>query len=339
MKRILAIPLAGLGMLSIGFAQTLEEYLRLRKQHGVTSPIDVARLESLTAAKVVELRGLVKGVVSTEDGSLVTLHSGGVDIAFDATNAPGWLLVSDVAARVLIRYDRSLGRSRAAQFLGAAMEYQIAPHDAKPKPAPAAAPKPARAQSQPVSRASKGRPAPLAGSIPGGSAPKKDWQLPASDALPYYAAYIKKQNKRLSDAEATRIANGVIGFSIQYEVDARLIMAMVLVESGFDPTTTSRAGAMGLGQLMPGTAKGMGVANAYDSIENLYGTVRLVRGHLDKYGKQTGGDPYRSLVLALAAYNAGSGAVRKHGGVPPYRETQNYIKKVTAAYRRLTGQG
>ncbi|MCB8931914.1 MAG: lytic transglycosylase domain-containing protein [Chthonomonadaceae bacterium] len=116
-------------------------------------------------------------------------------------------------------------------------------------------------------------------------------------------------------------------------------MAMLMVESGFDPGATSRTGAMGLGQLMPGTARGMGVGNPYDSIENLYGTVRLIRGHLDKYGKQTGNaGSYESLVLALAAYNAGGGAVARHGGVPPYRETQNYIRKVIALYERLSGR-
>ncbi len=113
-------------------------------------------------------------------------------------------------------------------------------------------------------------------------------------------------------------------------------MAMVMVESGFNPSATSRTGAMGLGQLMPGTAAGMGVSHAYDSIENLYGTVRLIRNHIENYQRTTG-DGYTSLVLALAAYNAGAGAVSRHGGVPPYRETQNYVRKVISIYRALCG--
>src|SRR5206468_2837251 len=109
----------------------------------------------------------------------------------------------------------------------------------------------------------------------------RSYSLPASEATPIYASFIRRRNSRLSPNQATRIAEGVIGFSLKYGVDARLIMAMVMVESGFNPSATSRTGAMGLGQLMPGTAAGMGVSNAYDSMDNLYGTVRLIRGHLD----------------------------------------------------------
>ena len=165
--------------------------------------------------------------------------------------------------------------------------------------------------------------------------PTSGWNLAASDALPYYTAFIKNHNKKLSAAEAERIAKGIVGFSIEYGVDARLIMAMVICESDFRPGLVSRAGAMGLGQLMPGTAKGLGVKNPFDSVDNLYGTVKLIRGHLDKYQKEAG--EYEGLILSLAAYNAGSGAVRRHGGVPPYRETQNYVKKVIATYRKLSG--
>ena len=70
-----------------------------------------------------------------------------------------------------------------------------------------------------------------------------------------------------------------------------------------------------------------GISNPYDSVENLYGTVREIRSHLDKYRAETG-DEFQALVLGLAAYNAGEGAVRRHGGVPPYRETQGYVRKV-----------
>jgi soluble lytic murein transglycosylase-like protein len=81
------------------------------------------------------------------------------------------------------------------------------------------------------------------------------------------------------------------------------------------------------------------VVDPYDPIQNLAGTVRLVRGHLERYWQQVGGDPntWEHVVLALAAYNAGSGAVRRHGGVPPYKETQSYIRKVIAVYKQLCG--
>ena len=165
---------------------------------------------------------------------------------------------------------------------------------------------------------------------------RKSWTLPVSEVTPIYADFVRKQNPRLSKAESTQIAKALIGFSLEYGVDARLIIAMVIAESGFNPHSTSRTGAMGLGQLMPGTAKWMGVTNAYDSTDNLYGTVKLIRSHLTQYQKQTG-DEFESIRLALAAYNAGAGAVSRAGGVPHYRETQNYVKKVIGLYYSLCG--
>ena len=89
---------------------------------------------------------------------------------------------------------------------------------------------------------------------------------------------------------------------------------------------------------MPGTARGLGITDAYDTFQNLWGTVRVIRGHIDRYGRQVGHNTYDALVLALAAYNAGSGNVRRHGGVPPFRETQNYIQRVIGLYRALVGE-
>ncbi|MDM7460854.1 MAG: lytic transglycosylase domain-containing protein, partial [bacterium] len=156
--------------------------------------------------------------------------------------------------------------------------------------------------------------------------------------LPEYAHFIRSRNPRLSQEQANQIAWAILRFSAHYGVDPRFIVAIVLVESGFNPDATSRKGAAGLGQLMPGTARGLGVVDPYDPIQNLHGTVKLVRGHLEKYWAQAG-DPngWEHVILALAAYNAGSGAVRKHGGVPPYRETQNYVRKVIRVYKQLCG--
>jgi hypothetical protein len=99
-----------------------------------------------------------------------------------------------------------------------------------------------------------------------------------------------------------------------------LIKAVALVESGFDPEAVSPKGAMGLMQLMPGTAEQYGVRNAFDPGENLLAGAKHLRYLLDEFE----GD----LTLALAAYNAGSGAVRRHGGVPAYRETRDYVRRV-----------
>uniref|UniRef100_UPI00405723F0 lytic transglycosylase domain-containing protein n=1 Tax=Agathobacter sp. TaxID=2021311 RepID=UPI00405723F0 len=112
--------------------------------------------------------------------------------------------------------------------------------------------------------------------------------------------------------------------AIAYDVDAKLLKAIAKAESNFNPSTTSRAGAMGIMQLMPETAKGLGVSNAYDARECIMGGARYIAGKIQSYD----GD----ITLALAAYNAGSGNVRKHGGVPPFKETQNYITKVLGYY-------
>jgi len=111
-------------------------------------------------------------------------------------------------------------------------------------------------------------------------------------------------------------------------IDPALLKGLVSQESGFDPNARSGAGALGLTQLMPGTAAGLGVTNPLDPAQSLQGGAKYLRQQLDRFG----GDE----KLALAAYNAGPGAVQKYGGVPPYRETQNYVNSVlskAAAYR------
>ena len=325
-------------MISAGSAQTLSEYLKVRQSLGITQASGVQALETLVGQRTLEVSGIVKGSVRIGDaGTLILETSDGGEIHVDTSKIPEWLTGSSVPARLLIRASRATETSGLrATLLGAAAEADMRKVDqaAAQKRATASAKTPP--SSSPSTTRQRGRPAKMPGNLPPPPKQTKNWSLPGSDALPYYAQFIRQRNKRLSAAEAEKIARGIIGFSIQYGVDARLIMAMVLVESGFNPSATSRAGAMGLGQLMPGTARGMGVSNAYDTTENLWGTVRLVRGHLEKYNKKTN-DGYEALVLALAAYNAGSGAVRRHGGVPPFRETQNYIRKVITTYQSLIG--
>ena len=111
----------------------------------------------------------------------------------------------------------------------------------------------------------------------------------------------------------------------RHGLDPALVAAVVSVESGFRPEAVSRKGAQGLMQLMPGTAASLGVGDPLDPAQNLDGGAR----HLGQLLTVYGGD----LTRALAAYNAGEGAVQRHGGVPPYRETRAYVKKVLERYR------
>jgi hypothetical protein len=155
-----------------------------------------------------------------------------------------------------------------------------------------------------------------------------------------YRDAIRGMNGDLTEDQVDKITNSILYYSDLNQVDPRLIIAMIIAESGFDVNSTSRTGAMGLGQLEPSTARELGVSNPYDPEQNISGAVRLLRGHLDNYGgapPNAGVIPFDQIALTMAAYNAGPGAVRRYHGVPPYRETQRYVAKVTALYRKMCG--
>jgi soluble lytic murein transglycosylase-like protein len=113
--------------------------------------------------------------------------------------------------------------------------------------------------------------------------------------------------------------------SAKYKIDASLVKAIIMAESNCDPHAVSSKGAQGLMQLMPATAKSLNVTSPFDPRENILGGVKYIKGLMASYG---------DLELALAAYNAGPGNVEKYAGIPPYRETINYVKKVIGYYEK-----
>ena len=122
----------------------------------------------------------------------------------------------------------------------------------------------------------------------------------------------------------------IIQVAGRYEVDPHLIRAIILAESGYNPKAKSKKGARGLMQLMPSTAKSLGVEDIYDPEENIDGGVCYFRSLLDRFD----GD----VQLALAAYNAGSRHVRNYEGIPPFKATQRYIKKVLKFHKKFKMQ-
>lgn len=142
-----------------------------------------------------------------------------------------------------------------------------------------------------------------------GETPKLTWIYPT-----------KKESGKSSVAGGGSFDELIEKISAKYDVDAALVKAVIKAESNFNPKAVSSAGAQGLMQLMPSTAAGLGVMDAFDPEQNVDGGVRFLCDLLKRYSG--------SVELALAAYNAGPGAVDRYGGIPPYQETQTYVNRV-----------
>jgi soluble lytic murein transglycosylase-like protein len=156
----------------------------------------------------------------------------------------------------------------------------------------------------------------------------------SAQAMSAYESAIRYFNPGIDDSDARRIVSAIITDAYQEGVDPRLVVAIIATESSFDKTARSSAGAMGLGQLMPATAADVDVSNADDIDQNVRGTVLTLKGNLEHYAAL---DPQHKFVYAIAAYNAGTGAVDEYHGVPPYDETIRYVWKVVVLWRRLCG--
>jgi soluble lytic murein transglycosylase-like protein len=299
-----------------GNAETYDQALKRYRPVTVREVSVFSSQPSRFLTQAVELRGCVIGVLRSDVETTVLLRLDGGRAVHLRARPEQTLLAAGQYARIVAR----LAQDQA----GVLIFDLLAMTAAQPPPAPGAAGDVRTAQAATRRKgASAAAPAQPRYTLPSRGAPqaKEDRVLDAYErAIAYFNPRLSKERRRI-------IAGHIIDFSRSIGVDARLVMAVVAAESNFNASATSRVGAMGLGQLMPATARGMGVSNAYDTRQNLWAAVRIVRGHLER----NEGD----IALALACYNAGPGAVRKYGGVPPYRETQNYIRKVISIYLQL----
>ncbi|HAQ08333.1 MAG TPA: lytic transglycosylase [Bacillus bacterium] len=153
----------------------------------------------------------------------------------------------------------------------------------------------------------------------------------ATSADDYLRFHNNSSRQMLPQLQFSKVSNSISDFdaivdkaAAAFNLPAKLIKSVIQKESNFNPDAVSTAGASGLMQLMPDTARGLGVKNIFDPAENIFAGSKYLRQMMDKYGD--------NLELALAAYNAGPGNVDKYGGIPPFKETQNYVQKVTRTF-------
>ncbi len=141
-----------------------------------------------------------------------------------------------------------------------------------------------------------------------------------------YGSVLFDSSARLASPMPAQVSSMIEEAARTHGVDPRLVAAVASRESAWDPKAVSAAGACGIMQLMPATARFLGLADIFDPRVNIFAGTHYLRTLLDTF--------HGDLDLALAAYNAGPGAVQKYNGVPPYRETQQYVKIVRASYER-----
>jgi hypothetical protein len=296
---------------------TPAEYRQKARKLGAVTIYSAAQLQQVRQIKLnaaVEVWGNVSGVSQCADNTAIILRlpdGGSVELT---TKSLPREIQTGVKIKALTRGNDSPGiSSLTVEMLTLDDGKRLNPSPLRPESSLTLTPGPGASTPKPTQIS----PLPSRGG--------EDRLITSKRAITYF-------NSRLTPQEVDTIANSIVNYSANAGIDPYLVIALVAAESRFNPNACSYKGAMGLGQLMPGTANGMGVGDPFDPVQNLAGAIRLLQGHLAKYQNQ----PYQ-VALALAAYNAGGGAVRKYGGIPPYRETQNYIWKVYEYYCWMYG--
>ncbi len=190
--------------------------------------------------------------------------------------------------------------------------------------------------SAPATGAAASSPAPPAPPRPGTEMPRELASNVPDQKIATWKSWVAGINPRLTDAELEIIVRSVLYYSAYFGLDHRLSFAMIKCESGFNPRCVSHAGAMGLTQLMPGTAKAVGCGDPWDLEKNIRGGLKYLSDQLRAF---SGRSNYEQCALGLAAYNAGPNAVKRAGGVPNIPETVRHVKKVTDLFYQLWKSG
>lgn len=319
-----------------------EDYFKIRERAQVVTSFTSEQVQTqpdLFTGKLLEVRGTVSAIAGSDSQTtlLIATSAGGsptmVMLPPDKRLSDWPFLDVGIGVRMLCQIVKIGGSSSGSlevtipvkEYEAAVVEQARAKADAAKKAALLA-----RQQRKPATLASRG----VSSNAyrPGATTFRySDGQL-----VEIYGNAVRYFNRRLAVGDAQKIAAIIINYSRKYGLDARLVMSVIAVESNFNQNAVSPVGAMGLGQLMPGTASDLGVANAYDAKANLEGSTRLLSSHIRNMTSD-GRPTEEAIKLALACYNAGAGAVKKYKGIPPYRETQNYVKKITRLYRQMCG--
>lgn len=352
---LFAILLVGLSG-TAACAATGKEYTARRRRAHCDPKLAYATVQADPAAyigRVLELRGQVCGTVESETGLSVMLDQAGKSaLTLDIPKAETKPLedCSTPRLRVLAKVVAgSSGNVVALTVLSVADENEVSALEAEAEARQqriasrraARAWKPQYTTSRATFPARGGyKRAPLASGAIQEMARRYDAYLGArvKPLFVPYCQFIADRNPRLTGEMAGMITVSLLHFADRYNVDPRLVTAMIIAESGFNPNATSRVGAKGLGQLMPKTAAALGVSNPYDPVQNLDGSVNYLRSRLDTFADRAlpgGGYSFEQVAYALAAYNAGTNAVKKYKGIPPYRETQAYVRRVMSLYEQL----
>jgi soluble lytic murein transglycosylase-like protein len=340
-RACLALALAGTATIARASAYPeADRYYAARGGHRVVENVTFAQVQNNASRwkdACIEVRGVITGCARRDDGGTFILTRDAGDTFVIEAHQPLPESTVDIArtVRVLGRVPQEKSSFGSLEMVAVTSEYEAASLEYERAKQKVAARPPARKMSRRATRQALSRREAMR------QGRRRQTMLASRgfDALSQYAAAVQWFNPRLSGVDAQRLAQSIIYYSVNHGLDPRLIMAVIAVESNFNINAVSSKGALGLGQLMPGTASGLGV-DPYSPDQNLEGATRLLRGHLSRFGaNNTNVQPptWDQIRLALACYNAGSGAVRKYQGVPPYRETQNYIKKVGRLYYQMCG--